>query len=119
MYIQASAYPSPYTALQIPRAQYTPYAPQAQAVYGQDQLILNTNEGSIPKPPPSDPKPPGESQSWSPALKIAAISAPVVAGAGIGIARGGAMGGLAGAAIGAAISYIGLWWMMTVGNPFD
>jgi len=53
-------------------------------------------------------------------MKIALMSAPVAVGAGIGLARGtGAMGGVIGGAIGAAVSVFGLWWVMTVGNPFD
>jgi hypothetical protein len=57
--------------------------------------------------------------TWTPALKIALMATPVAVGAGIGLARGaGAVGGLWGGAIGAAVSIVGLWWHMTVGNPF-
>lgn len=83
---------------------YTGPSP-AQQVYAPDQF-----QSSV--------KPTG--LNWTPALKIALMAAPVAVGAGIGLARGaGAVGGLWGGAIGAAVSVFGLWWHMTVGNPFE
>ena len=98
-------YPVPYR--QVSR-QMAP-APLAYAAWSPDALRLS-----------AETKPQPETNYWTPALKIALLATPVAAGVGIGIARSGtAVGGMVGGAIGAAVSVFGLWWAMTVGNPFD
>lgn len=85
------------------------FSPPAASAWRADTVQL-----SIPiKPAPIN-------NPWTPALKIALMATPVAAGVGIGLARGGGVvGGLVGGALGAAVSIFGLWWHMTIGNPFE
>lgn len=102
----SSYYPAPYLRV----SQQLAPARWASSSWSSDQLRLSAV--SVPQP---------LSTQWTPAMKIALMASPVAAGVGIGLlARSGsAVGGLVGGAIGAAVSVVGLWWFMTIGNPFD